>query len=563
VLVFGHFSACMFLFFADAEDERSWIVRIERGGVAVVDLSQETQYLNALYWAFQTLTTVGYGDVTAQTESELVWAIVMMISGTAFFAWSTGTFASILRKLDEEDVELRTKLRSLNDFMGKAGLDMDIRTDIQSCLEHHWRKQSKNKKNEACDQTEFLKLLPEKLEEEVIEKMHYHTSSYCPWIGVIFAQNRFGSFLHHLYRSLRPVFYAKGWSMARSGMPVARVYIVTDGWLDVTTQTPVYDRTGYFWGKTKMAGKQRFSAIDLLRQKKRLTSSEKDDLDVEMSGESDNEKKECVAGLPLVTEEVEEKKPLHVDTMSTGWESKESNAASSPSRRIPLARSPGGREKGGLTRKLKQFYVDVSVSRPFSEGKEMVHDNMQGNLRPRVPSVNAPQWAEKTKSKRGSTPGSTTTTSSSRRIGTTDSKHVFSSYEVPKGGVLGDVGVFLEKRWHGDVLCASNVQMFSITKDHLERLVQEEDNYLNSGDTQQSLYMMCKLLAIEKMKLLDTLGFFSHQEYQHAQAQIDMPMRADMNYQMNTLAQLLMDVKSELAELRSFHQRESSNATSS
>ena len=34
-----------------------------------------------LYWAFSTLTTAGYGDVTAKTVPELLWACIVMFLG--------------------------------------------------------------------------------------------------------------------------------------------------------------------------------------------------------------------------------------------------------------------------------------------------------------------------------------------------------------------------------------------------------------------------------------------------------------------------------------------------
>jgi hypothetical protein len=44
------------------------------------------QYLVALYWAFTTMTTVGYGDVTPQTDEERIFCIFAMIIGVAFYS---------------------------------------------------------------------------------------------------------------------------------------------------------------------------------------------------------------------------------------------------------------------------------------------------------------------------------------------------------------------------------------------------------------------------------------------------------------------------------------------
>lgn len=50
-------------------------------------------YLDALWWAFCTVTTVGYGDIVPVTQNGRIWGILTMLIGTAFFASFTGIFA--------------------------------------------------------------------------------------------------------------------------------------------------------------------------------------------------------------------------------------------------------------------------------------------------------------------------------------------------------------------------------------------------------------------------------------------------------------------------------------
>jgi len=56
--------ACFWFLAASLEDNMylTWVG--ERG---LIDSSMGYQYLNAIYWATQTITTVGYGDFTLQT----------------------------------------------------------------------------------------------------------------------------------------------------------------------------------------------------------------------------------------------------------------------------------------------------------------------------------------------------------------------------------------------------------------------------------------------------------------------------------------------------------------
>ena len=58
------------------------------------------QYLVALYWAFTTMTTVGYGDVTPQTDEERIFFIFAMIIGVAFYSCDSASPRHRREKID-------------------------------------------------------------------------------------------------------------------------------------------------------------------------------------------------------------------------------------------------------------------------------------------------------------------------------------------------------------------------------------------------------------------------------------------------------------------------------
>ncbi|HEY0387547.1 MAG TPA: potassium channel family protein [Gaiellales bacterium] len=65
------------------------------GGVAFsqVEKGQQLSAWDGVWWATSTITTVGYGDVTPQTVSGRLIAIVMMVSGIGFVALLTAAVA--------------------------------------------------------------------------------------------------------------------------------------------------------------------------------------------------------------------------------------------------------------------------------------------------------------------------------------------------------------------------------------------------------------------------------------------------------------------------------------
>ena len=87
VLFLVHLVSCFYFIIAQFTnfDPDCWVVRYN-----LQDSDNFTQYITAMYWAFQTLTTVGYGDVYGKTTLERVYCCLWMIFGVAFYSLTIG-----------------------------------------------------------------------------------------------------------------------------------------------------------------------------------------------------------------------------------------------------------------------------------------------------------------------------------------------------------------------------------------------------------------------------------------------------------------------------------------
>jgi len=62
----------------------------------LVDSSSQTKYIASIYYAFYTLTTVGYGEIHAKSSAEMIITIILMIVGVCFYSLTIGLLSSVL-----------------------------------------------------------------------------------------------------------------------------------------------------------------------------------------------------------------------------------------------------------------------------------------------------------------------------------------------------------------------------------------------------------------------------------------------------------------------------------
>ena len=91
-----------------------------------------------LYWAFQTLTTVGYGDFGCHNQYEIAITCVWMFIGVAFYSVVVGSLTSML--VDEEVTEesLNAKLKALEEFSVTSGLEISLKNNIKTFLQNNY-----------------------------------------------------------------------------------------------------------------------------------------------------------------------------------------------------------------------------------------------------------------------------------------------------------------------------------------------------------------------------------------------------------------------------------------
>ncbi len=124
VILIAHVIACAWNAFAFYEVDNNI------GGDPVVtwlgDLISydwRTRYVNSLYWAFVTMTTIGYGDITPHTTAEKVFVICVVLVTSFTFGYSVNEIGAILKDFGSKQLAFRERMAHLNAYMEKRGID--------------------------------------------------------------------------------------------------------------------------------------------------------------------------------------------------------------------------------------------------------------------------------------------------------------------------------------------------------------------------------------------------------------------------------------------------------
>lgn len=137
IFITGHVAACVWVYVDLAQRSLAGDAAGSPGSLTWADdygIGTETtaaQYLSALYWAYATMTSVGYGDVKAVTDVERGYSVVIIFLGAMLFAVTVGRMSALQQEKNATKLKMRKKILSINEFVKFRNLPRDLRARVR------------------------------------------------------------------------------------------------------------------------------------------------------------------------------------------------------------------------------------------------------------------------------------------------------------------------------------------------------------------------------------------------------------------------------------------------
>ncbi|KAM9829096.1 voltage-gated delayed rectifier potassium channel KCNH8-like isoform 7-T8 [Syngnathus typhle] len=189
--------------------------------------SVRSSYVTSLYFALSSLTSVGFGNVSANTDSEKIFSICTMLIGALMHAVVFGNVTAIIQRMYSRRSLYHTRTKDLKDFIRVHRLPKALEQRMMECFQTTWSV------NNGINVSELLKDFPDELRADIA----MHLNKELLQLPLFESASR--GCLRSLSLIIKTSFCAPGEFLIRQGDALQAIYFVCSGSMEVLKDNTV------------------------------------------------------------------------------------------------------------------------------------------------------------------------------------------------------------------------------------------------------------------------------------------------------------------------------------
>lgn len=191
-------------------------------GTAGPDPDKITEYIKAIYWTFTTLTTVGYGDIAAKTNPQMLFTCCVQVLGVGVFGFVLSNVASLLSRIDAAREHHMDNLDRVETFMKLHEIPSDTKSNIRAYYHYLW------KARKGYQENTLLSDLPAKIQSDIFFHINKSIIEKVP-----FLKGASQELLEDLMNQLESRIFIPGERIFKIDEPGDALYFIHSGTVDV------------------------------------------------------------------------------------------------------------------------------------------------------------------------------------------------------------------------------------------------------------------------------------------------------------------------------------------
>ncbi|XP_044591045.1 potassium voltage-gated channel subfamily H member 7 isoform X6 [Cotesia glomerata] len=151
-----------------ANDTHQFYYHNNTGGPSI-----KSRYITALYFTFSSLTSVGFGNVAPNTDTEKIFTIVVMLIGSLMYASIFGNVSAIIQRLYSGTARYHTQMLRVREFIRFHQIPNPLRQRLEEYFQHAWTYTN------GIDMNSVLKGFPECLQADICLHLNRQLLNNC------------------------------------------------------------------------------------------------------------------------------------------------------------------------------------------------------------------------------------------------------------------------------------------------------------------------------------------------------------------------------------------------